>query len=110
MKKINIDMEKIFCVEKTENHIVLFNLKGINGLNIGDVFFRRNKNNTTEILQDYEYLNKEYLDKIYGTYCKLMESSNAVAKKVEDKLCPLPVHLNIPPSPSDINLSVKTDI
>jgi hypothetical protein len=64
MKKINIDMEKIFCVEKTENHIVLFNLKGINGLNIGDVFFRRNKDNTTEILQDYEYLNKEYLDKI----------------------------------------------
>ena len=57
-------MEKIFCVEKTENHIVLFNLKGINGLNIGDVFFRRNKDNTTEILQDYEYLNKEYLDKI----------------------------------------------
>lgn len=53
---------------------------------------------------------KEYLEKIYGTYCKLMESSNAVAKKVEDKLCPLPVHLNIPPSPSDINLSVKTDI
>ena len=64
MIKINIDMEKIFCVEKTENHIVLFNLKGINGLNIGDVFFRRNKDNTTEILQDYEYLNKEYLDKI----------------------------------------------
>ena len=57
-------MEKIFCVEKTENHIVLFNLKGINGLNSGDVFFRRNKDNTTEILQDYEYLNKEYLDKI----------------------------------------------
>ena len=57
-------MEKIFCVEKTENHIVLFNLKGINGLNSGDVFFRRNKDNTTEILQDYEYLDKEYLDKI----------------------------------------------
>ena len=64
MIKINIDMEKIFCVEKTENHIVLFNLKGINGLNIGDVFFRRNKDNTTEILQDYEYLDKEYLNKI----------------------------------------------
>ncbi len=52
-------MEKIFCVEKTENHIVLFNLKGINGLNIGDVFFRRNKDNTTEILQDYEKMGRE---------------------------------------------------
>jgi len=57
-------MEKIFCVEKTENHIVLFNLKGLNGLKNGDVFFRRNKDNTTEILQDYEYLDKEYLNKI----------------------------------------------
>jgi hypothetical protein len=57
-------MEKIFCVEKTENHIVLFNLKGMNELKSGDVFFRRNKDNTTEILQDYEYLDKEYLDKI----------------------------------------------
>ena len=57
-------MEKIFCVEKTENHIVLFNLKGMNGLKSGDVFFRRNKDNTTEILQDYEYLDKEYLNKI----------------------------------------------
>jgi len=57
-------MEKIFCIEKTENHIVLFNLKGMNGLNSGDVFFRRNKDNTKEILQDYEYLDKEYLNKI----------------------------------------------
>lgn len=53
---------------------------------------------------------KEYLEKIYGTYCKLMESSIAVAKRVEDKLCPLPIHLNIPPSPSEIELSVRTDI
>jgi hypothetical protein len=41
---------------------------------------------------------KEYLEKCYNTYCKLMESSNALAKKVEDKLCPLP--LALPPSPS----------
>jgi hypothetical protein len=34
---------------------------------------------------------KEYLDKCYNNYCKLMESSNALAKKVEDKLCPLPI-------------------
>ena len=41
---------------------------------------------------------KEYLEKCYNTYCKLMESSNALAKKIEDKLCPLPIGL--PPSPS----------
>jgi hypothetical protein len=34
---------------------------------------------------------KEYLDKCYNTYCKLMESSNALAKKLEDKLTPLPL-------------------
>ena len=33
---------------------------------------------------------KEYLDKCYNTYCKLIESSNAIASKLEDKLCPLP--------------------
>ena len=33
-------------------------------LNSGVIFFRRNKDNTTEILQDYEYLDKEYLNKI----------------------------------------------
>lgn len=36
----------------------------MNGLIIGDVFFKRNKDNTTEMLQDYKYLDKEYLDKI----------------------------------------------
>lgn len=60
-------MKKIFCVEKTENHIVLFNLKGMNGLISGDIFFRRNKDNTIDILPDYEYLDKEYLDKIVDT-------------------------------------------
>jgi hypothetical protein len=33
---------------------------------------------------------KEYLEKCYNIYCKLTESSNALPKKVEDKLCPLP--------------------
>jgi hypothetical protein len=32
---------------------------------------------------------KEYLDKCYNTYCKLTESSNALAKKLVDKLCPV---------------------
>jgi hypothetical protein len=32
---------------------------------------------------------KEYLEKCYNTYCKLIESSNTIASKIEDKLCPL---------------------
>ena len=32
---------------------------------------------------------KEYLEKCYNTYCKLIESSNALSKQLEDKLCPL---------------------
>jgi hypothetical protein len=38
---------------------------------------------------------KEYLDKCYNVYCKLIESSNAVAKKLEDKLTPLPSQVSI---------------
>lgn len=57
---------------------------------------------------------KEYLDKCYNTYCKLIENSDTLAKKVEDKLCPLPINLLSPPSPSvklpqnnsDIELSI----
>lgn len=33
---------------------------------------------------------KDYLEKCYNNYCRLMESSNALPKKLEDKLCPLP--------------------
>jgi hypothetical protein len=36
---------------------------------------------------------KDYLEKCYNSYCKLMESSNALSKKLEDKLCPLPFPL-----------------
>ena len=32
---------------------------------------------------------KEYLDHMYSEYCKLTESSNAVANRLEDKLCPI---------------------
>jgi hypothetical protein len=34
---------------------------------------------------------KEYLDKQYNEYCKLIENSNTTAKKIEDKLAPLPI-------------------
>ena len=57
-------MEKIFAIQRDKNQIVLFNLKDINDLKKGDIFFRRNEDNTTEILQDFEYLDKEYLDNI----------------------------------------------
>jgi hypothetical protein len=33
---------------------------------------------------------KEYLDKCYNEYCKLIENSNVLFKKLEDKLTPLP--------------------
>lgn len=33
---------------------------------------------------------KEYLEHMYSEYCKLFESSNAVARRLEDKLCPIP--------------------
>jgi hypothetical protein len=57
-------MKKVFTIQRNKNQIVLFNLKDIDGLKKGDIFFRRNEDNTTEILQDFEYLDKEYLDNI----------------------------------------------
>lgn len=42
---------------------------------------------------------KDYLEKQYSEYCKLTENSIAICKKIEDKLCPLPV--GILRSPSD---------
>ena len=37
---------------------------------------------------------KEYLDKCYNEYVKLIENSRAVARRLEDKLSPLPVIIN----------------
>lgn len=34
---------------------------------------------------------KEYLDAQYNLYCKLVESSNTLAKDIEDRLCKLPI-------------------
>jgi len=39
---------------------------------------------------------KEYLDKIYGIYCKLIENSNLLPKRITDKLAEIPI-LQIPP-------------
>lgn len=43
---------------------------------------------------------KEYLDKKYEEYCKLMEHSILVSKKIEDKLSPLPLALTHTPNSS----------
>lgn len=32
---------------------------------------------------------KDYLEKCYNNYCKLMENSDTLAKKLVDKLCPI---------------------
>jgi hypothetical protein len=37
---------------------------------------------------------KDYLEKCYNIYCRLVESSNTMAKRVEDKLCPLPIAIS----------------
>jgi hypothetical protein len=37
------------------------------------------------------YPGKDYLDAQYNLYCKLIESSNTLAKEIEDKLYKLPI-------------------
>lgn len=39
---------------------------------------------------------KEYLDKIYSNYCKLIENSNLLPRKIIDKLAEIPNIPNIP--------------
>ena len=75
-------MEKIFTIQRDKNQIVLFNLKDIYGLKKGDIFFRRNEDNTTEILQEFEYLDKEYLDNIVD---KLLEEEQYDFSLLETK-------------------------
>lgn len=53
---------------------------------------------------------KEYLDKCYNTYCKLTESGNALAKKIEDKLTPLPIVAGLyTPNSSSTGLSINIE-
>ena len=57
---------------------------------------------------------KEYLEKMYSEYCKLFESSNAVAKRLEDQLCPIipKIELEIPKlvrSPLSRSLSMEIE-
>ena len=53
---------------------------------------------------------KEYLDKCYNVYCKLIESSNALPKKVEDKLSPLPSSVVLVNSESEVELNNLNNI
>lgn len=50
---------------------------------------------------------KDYLEKQYNSYCKLIENSNTVMKRLEDRLAPLPNSIKLfmpPPSPSSPSL------
>jgi hypothetical protein len=57
-------MDKIFTIQRNDNDVVLFNLKDIGDLKAGEIFFIRKNDGSTEILQDFEYLDKNYLDSI----------------------------------------------
>ena len=45
---------------------------------------------------------KDYLEKQYNSYCKLIENSNTIMKRLDDRLAPLPnsIKLFMPPSPA----------
>jgi len=57
-------MERTFTIVREQERVVLICLNNITGLTRGQVFFRRNKDKSTDILQDFEYLDKIYLDSI----------------------------------------------
>ena len=47
-----------------------------------------------------------YLDEKYGTYCKLIENSNVIAKKIQDKMATIPISLNqMPSTPTELTLN-----
>ena len=76
-------MEKIFKIQRDKNQIVLFNFKSIDNLSVGDIFFRRNEDKTIEILQEFEYLDEEYLDSILD---KLSEEEEYDFSLLENEL------------------------
>jgi hypothetical protein len=50
---------------------------------------------------------KEYLEKKYNEFVKLMEKSNLVSKKLEDKLAPLPPCIVSTPPPTPLHIVVN---
>lgn len=53
---------------------------------------------------------KEYLDKMYNQYIKLMEVSNLLNRRITDKLTPLPINAGLLPStPSSKNQLSEED-
>lgn len=58
-------MEK-FRIKIYNDKTVLFNESNIKGLNRGDIFYK-NEDFQTVILQDFDYLDKKYIDKIIDT-------------------------------------------
>jgi hypothetical protein len=76
-------MQNFFSIQKDENQIVLYNLNNIDGLIKGDIFFRKNEDETTDILPEFEYLDKQYLNSIVD---KLSEEEEYDFYKLENKL------------------------
>jgi hypothetical protein len=50
---------------------------------------------------------KEYLEKKYNEFVKLMENSNLLSKKLEDKLAPLPPALQVSPPSTPLHIVVN---
>lgn len=58
-------MEKIFSVQKLNGEISLFCIKGFENqkLGKGDIFARKNKDNSVDILEDFKYLTENIQNK-----------------------------------------------
>lgn len=55
-----------FSVERDDEHAVLYNVINMTGLNPGDIFYKRTKEEKL-ILQDYRHLNIDHLNKLVDT-------------------------------------------
>jgi len=51
---------------------------------------------------------KDYLEKSYNTYTKLIESSEALLKKIDDKLIPIDIQFNV--SERDVDIDEEDEI
>lgn len=73
-------MKKLFGIQIDKNEISLFNLKDIIGLNKGDIFFKRT-GDKIEILQEFEYLDKNHLNNIINNLSENEEHDFSLLEK-----------------------------
>lgn len=73
-------MKKLFGIQIDKNEISLFNLKDISGLNKGDIFFKRT-GDKIEILQEFEYLDKNHLNNIINNLSENEEHDFSLLEK-----------------------------